>query len=226
MFRYFTDEVGLALNSPCHRPRGTKKGLLAAYRRKHEPVIPSTAAVVAILAKVPTPEHRALFAVCWFTGGRPESEPCRLTHGDVTFGDGDTWGSVTFRDTKVDDADRRLLLHPEAEQYLRAIMEPDPAPCSAEIREAWKERGGASLTVETEIFWRGGNSPGGRKKSSETSSLGAGLPHVGAGPPGLDPPSGQSGERHLPMDSGVTEWSVDPDAAVPEAAEPAEEAPE
>jgi len=154
VYRYFADDVGLDLVSPCHRPRVKRKdGLLAPYKRKHEPVIPSKDAVTAILAAAPTRESRALFALCYYTGGRPMSEPCQLTHGDVTFGRGGTWGSVTYRDTKT-GGERRLLLHPEAEPYLRDVM--DPVPLDPAERETWGARpifrrrdSAGKLTLET-----------------------------------------------------------------------------
>ncbi len=79
------------------------------------------------------------------------------------------------------------------------------------IRELWRERGGEKLSVETEVYWRGGAPPAEPVRTPATSALETGLPHVGAGPPGIDPASGQSGERHLPIDADVTEWSVDPE---------------
>ena len=80
-----------------------------------------------------------------------------------------------------------------------------------EIRKAFEARGGKGLDVETEIFWRSSTSRRAPQSGRDTSSLESRLPHVGAGPPGLIPPSGQSGERHLPTDSERTEWSVDPE---------------
>ena len=98
------------------------------------------------------------------------------------------------------------------------------------ISEAWEARDGESLRIETEIFWRRGApaeptspdraddvSPGANNAESENSSSlgpqsnlpGFSLPHVGAGPPGLDTPSGQSGERHLPSDAEATQWTID-----------------
>ncbi len=80
------------------------------------------------------------------------------------------------------------------------------------IRAEWDSRDRGDLEIETEIYWRRG-AP--RKKSSplpETSRLDSALPHVGAGPPGFEPASGQSGERHLPIDAETQEWSVDPEA--------------
>ena len=82
-----------------------------------------------------TKAHRALWAICYYTGSRP-LEPCRLTHGDVELGDGDDWGAVTYRRTKTDDQ-RRVLLHPEAERALRAIML--PVPMDPEARDQWRQ---------------------------------------------------------------------------------------
>ena len=80
------------------------------------------------------------------------------------------------------------------------------------IRAEWDSRDRGELEIETEIYWRRG-AP--RTKSSplpETSRLESTLPHVGAGPPGFEPASGQAGERHLPIDAQTQEWSVDPEA--------------
>lgn len=88
------------------------------------------------------------------------------------------------------------------------------------IQDAWAERGEPSLTVEREIYWRRGGprpasdpppAPAAAPAPDDTSALGIALPHVGAGPPGLAPASGQSGERHLPVDAETTRWAVDPE---------------
>ena len=88
------------------------------------------------------------------------------------------------------------------------------------IRERWRERGGASLEVETEVFRRADGRakrrPVRRPVGDESTSLGSRLPHVGAGPPdvieALSPDAGQSGERHLPGDPAPTLWALDPEA--------------
>jgi uncharacterized repeat protein (TIGR01451 family) len=80
-----------------------------------------------------------------------------------------------------------------------------------QIEEAWKARGGDDLTIETEIFWRRGAPPAKPNGPSETSALESALPHVGAGPPGLEPGIGHSTERHLSTDEPFTQWSVDPE---------------
>ncbi len=100
--------------------------------------------------------------------------------------------------------------------YLADIEDPDLVKqrlkaIEREIRNQWKKRGGQPLTVEIEIYWRNGG-PTKPQPIGPTSSLENRLPPVGAGPPGLTaPPSGQSGERHLPIDSDVTEWTMDPE---------------
>jgi len=80
------------------------------------------------------------------------------------------------------------------------------------IREDWAARGGKALEVETEIFWRRGGPvkrPAGLE-GDETSALESSLPPVGAGPPDLDRAEASSGERILPSDAPLTEWTVDP----------------
>ena len=82
------------------------------------------------------------------------------------------------------------------------------------LREAWQARGGDELEIETEIFWRRGEKARPAFKNGDpprTSALYNELPPVGAGPPGLFPASGQSGERHLPVDETSTRWSLDPE---------------
>jgi integrase len=150
----FLEDEGHTVENPCHRPRTRRRdSVLAPYKPEHEPVVPSPTALRAILEAAPrgggkgrgkckpgrylvTDEHRALWALCYYTAARPESEPCRLTHGDVELGDGDQWGAVTYRRTKTDDQ-RRVLLHPEAERALRAILL--PVPMDPEARKQWRQ---------------------------------------------------------------------------------------
>jgi uncharacterized repeat protein (TIGR01451 family) len=80
-----------------------------------------------------------------------------------------------------------------------------------QILEAWNARGGEPLSVETEIYWRRGSPVKEPARNGETSSLRSRLPHVGAGPPGFDASSGQSQERHLPIEPEPTQWTVDPE---------------
>ena len=76
------------------------------------------------------------------------------------------------------------------------------------VRTEWKSRGRGELTIETEIFWRRGAPT--TRTPNKTSLLESALPHVGAGPPGWSPASGQSGERHLPLDAETTKWATNP----------------
>jgi hypothetical protein len=141
----FLQDEGFEIENPCHRPKTRRKDSpLASYKPAHEPVIPSAAQLQAIFSAeirgkdgrpLVLAEHRALWKLCYYTAARPESEPCRLTHGDVEFSEGDRWGAVTYRSTKTGD-DRRVLLHPEAEADLRAIML--PVPMRAQERELWR----------------------------------------------------------------------------------------
>ncbi|MBW1885104.1 MAG: OmpA family protein, partial [Deltaproteobacteria bacterium] len=80
-----------------------------------------------------------------------------------------------------------------------------------QILEAWKARGGKPLSVETEIYWRRGSPVKAPPRERETSSLQSLLPPVGAGPPGFDASSGQSKERHFPIEPEPTQWTVDPE---------------
>ena len=80
-----------------------------------------------------------------------------------------------------------------------------------QILEAWKSRGGKPLSVETEIYWRRGSPVEVPPHERETSLLQSLLPPVGAGPPGFDASSGQSRERHFPIELEPTKWTVDPE---------------
>jgi integrase len=138
------EAAGYRLVNPCHRPRTRRKdGLLAPYRPRHATPIPSRPELKAILGatrqgkdsrELITDAHRGLFALCYYTAARPESEPCRLLHGDVELGHGANWGSVTYRATKT-GGDRRVPLHPEAARYLRPLLL--PVPMDKDERERW-----------------------------------------------------------------------------------------
>lgn len=78
-----------------------------------------------------------------------------------------------------------------------------------QIEAAWKERGDYPLSIETEVFWRRGGSPG-SPTSPAASALESLLPSVDAGPPIRDARPGEAVERHLPIDAPRTEWSQDP----------------
>ena len=142
----FLQDEGHEIDNPCHRPRTRRKdGLLRPYKPAHEPVIPRKAkqrqAIFEACKKgkngkrLISDEERVLWKLCFYTAARPESEPCRLLHGDVEFADGDRWGAVTYRNTKT-GTNRRVLLHPEVERDLRAIML--PLPIDQVEREQWK----------------------------------------------------------------------------------------
>ena len=73
------------------------------------------------------------------------------------------------------------------------------------IEDAWMERGGEPLAIETEVFWRRGGP--GAKASGAFDGL---LPSVDAGPPVEDVRQGEAVERHLPIDESFTQWSQDP----------------
>ncbi len=137
-------DEGHAIENPCHRPRTRRKDSpLAPYRRKRAPCVASKELLGAIFNVSPgsdgvgviRPAHRALFKLTYYTAARPESEPCRLRHEDVTFGKKGEWGTVRYRDTKNDKSERELPLHPEAEDALKTIMLPEPIDRAA--RTAW-----------------------------------------------------------------------------------------
>ncbi len=138
----FLQDEGHTIENPCHRPRTRRKDSpLAPYRPRHEAPLPAPAALRALFTLEGTANNgrpildkhaRALFALTYYTAARPESEPCRLRHRDVELGEGERWGSVFYHDTKTGKP-RRIPLHPEAERYLREILE--PVPIGKEDRE-------------------------------------------------------------------------------------------
>ena len=86
---------------------------------------------------------RAFFMVCYYTGGRTESEPCALRHGDVTFSDPNVvstsgrkaLGTIRIRKAKNARSNRDLPMHPALETELKAVMLKRPED-PTEI-EAW-----------------------------------------------------------------------------------------
>ncbi|MCA9502228.1 MAG: DUF11 domain-containing protein [Myxococcales bacterium] len=111
-------------------------------------------------------------------------------------------------------ADSILRLSYVADVEAKKLVERRLEAIESKIREAWAARGGGELVVETEIFWRRGGPPEQPRTpngTQDTSALESSLPHVGAGPPGWQAPLGEAGERHLPTDEPITQWSVDPE---------------
>jgi uncharacterized repeat protein (TIGR01451 family)/fimbrial isopeptide formation D2 family protein len=90
------------------------------------------------------------------------------------------------------------------------------------ITDAWTERGGDELAIETEIFWRRGGPPSaaGAAGASGWDSL---LPSVDAGPPAGTSEPGEAVERHLPIDEPFTQWSQDPERLQSESGDRLEE---
>jgi hypothetical protein len=162
MFNFLTaprDEGGEErdLANPCigyraarGRRRGTKLERLS-YRPKHAAVIPTSPDhLAAILDAAPEPKYRAAWALAFYTGARPESELCAVTHGDVTLSidtaarfkarEAAAMGWVTFRTPKSEDAPRTVPLHPSAENELRAILVPRPGREAGETEAAYRDR--------------------------------------------------------------------------------------
>ncbi len=146
LYAYMQENGYEDLENPCHSPRTRrkKKGALKPYKPLHKPIIPNLKHRKAIFAAATTLELRAFLTLCYYTAGRPESEPCRLTHGDVelvesakvqTLYGAPVLSRLRYRDTKTGD-DRTIRLHPEAEVALRAIMLPRPEGGPA--LEIWK----------------------------------------------------------------------------------------
>ncbi len=145
------------LENPCvgcrasgGRRRGTKLERLS-YRAKHTAVIPHTPEhLAAIFDAAPKPIYRAAWALAFYTGARPESELCALTHGDVTLStdtaarfkgkESAAMGWVIFRTPKSEDEPRTVPLHPAAETELRAILTPRPGREAGEADAAYTAR--------------------------------------------------------------------------------------
>ncbi len=151
LYGFLIEEEERELNNPCLAARSHRRRRKAeVYRPARKPVIASKAALRAIFDALPGEGHqlkyRALFKLLYYTGGRPESEPCRLTHGDVELPDRSkvrtldgkpVLGKVTFRDTKT-GGDRTLPVHPEAEKDLAAVM--DRRPDNPSKLSEWEQR--------------------------------------------------------------------------------------
>ncbi len=145
----FLQDEGHAIDNPCHRPRTKRKeGVLRPYKPQRKRVVPGTDQIRRLLRAEKNgkdgralirPKHRALFALTWYTAGSPESEPCRLTHGDVRFLE-DGWAEVTYSRPKNDQRVRTLPLAPEAVPFLRAAMDDEPSRFDREGRARWAER--------------------------------------------------------------------------------------
>jgi integrase len=144
-------DTGTMVDNPCHRPKTRKKDSpLRTYRRKHVPVIPTREQLRSLFAAAPKgkdkralvrPAHRALFMLCYYTAARPESEPCRLLHGDVVLGNEGEWGTVTYRNAKNEHSNRTLPLHPDAAAALKGAMRPQPSRFEGEAALiAWREQ--------------------------------------------------------------------------------------
>jgi integrase len=147
----FMQDGGAAIENPCLRQRGrgrVKKSKAFTYTPEREAVVPSSGTIGAILtAPVPwlTAEHRALFTLAYYTGGRPESDLLRLRQGDVEIPEDNVVGLdgkpvlgwAHFRDAKTTAGNRDVPLHPEAAKALRALTLPEPRDEAR--RTAWAE---------------------------------------------------------------------------------------
>jgi integrase len=111
-------------------------------------VVPSSEIIGAILAAAPkraTAEHRALWTLAYYTGGRPESDLLRLRQCNVEIPkdnvvglDGKpVLGWVRFRDAKTPAGNRDIPLHPEAAKAIASLVLPEPRDKTQ--RETWAE---------------------------------------------------------------------------------------
>ena len=147
----FMQDAGAEIENPCLRQRGrgrAKKSKAFTYTPEREAVVPSDETIGAILvAMAPrlTCDHRALFTLAYYTGGRPESDLLRLRQGDVEIPDENVVGLdskpvlgwVHFRRPKTPAGNRSIPLHPEAAKAIRALVLPEPRDEGA--RATWAE---------------------------------------------------------------------------------------
>lgn len=153
MYRWLMRVEGRTLANPCIRPTDEGKGsLLGPYRPKRSKVIPDDDTLIEIFVSrcrarpggqgaagrdLITDKHRALWMLVYSTGARPESEPCRLTYGDVCFLK-DGWATVDYRDPKNPQSERTLPVFPEAAAALRGIMtKEEPSRADRAAHDAW-----------------------------------------------------------------------------------------
>jgi len=99
------------------------------------------------------------------------------------------------------------------------------------IAQAWQDRDGYELTIETEIFWRRGaplDTPSlpaadGEEPALPPVSAGPPLPSVSAGPPPVEAGAGASAERQFPGDQPFVQWVQDPELLAHDASDRLEE---
>lgn len=156
LYTFLTGEEEHEIRNPCSGYRsGAGKMKAETYTPERTPYTASDAEVAAIFkaaSRKNMPRFashlngdplRAFFMVCHYTGGRTESEPCALRHGDVTFSDPNVvstsgrkaMGQIRIRKAKNARSNRDLPMHPDLEDDLKAVMLKRPED-PTEI-EAW-----------------------------------------------------------------------------------------
>lgn len=168
-----------------------------------------------------------------------------LDLADAVFEPGETRMRAQWRPRIVQLVDElekepaRLRLSYVADIEPAALVKRRLASIEKLIRAEWDSRDKGELEIESEIFWHRGGPPDESAPARKTShrdarraeaarlalreSAPSALPHVGAGPPGFSPASGQAGERPLPVDGEIQEWSVDPERLATQLADRLEE---
>jgi len=127
-----------------------------SYQPEHEAYIPEDdviAAIYDLASRENMPRFashltgnpiRAFYKLCRVTAGSPESEPCKVRHGDLTPSNL-SLGSITrrkrmatlrYRKGKNDKRSRDLAIPPDLEADLLAVMLPRPE--DPDKLEAWK----------------------------------------------------------------------------------------
>lgn len=156
LYSFLRNEEERDLRNPCSGYRaGVGKMKAETYTPERTPYTPSDAEVGAIFkaaSRKSMPRFashltgdplRAFFKLCHYTGGRTESEPAALRHGDVTFSDPNVvstsgrkaMGLIRIRKAKNARSNRDLPMHPDLEADLKAVMVERPND-PAEL-EAW-----------------------------------------------------------------------------------------
>jgi hypothetical protein len=147
LYSFLRYEEDRKLDNPCQNARAAKGKMKAeTYTPERTPYTPEDGVVAAIFdaasrerlprfaSHMPGDPMRAFIKTCRYTGGRTESEPCALRHGDVTFSDPNVvstsgrkaMGQVRFRRAKNARSNRDLPMHPDLEADLKAVMLPRP----------------------------------------------------------------------------------------------------
>ena len=158
LYSWISEEGGdyQDLVNPCNKLQTKRKtkGAIPVYKPVTKPVLAiKPEQRQSIFDAAPDARFRAFVMLCYYTAARPECGPCGLLHGDVELPepgkvqrlDGKpVLGRVTYRGYK--GRDHTVLLHPDACEALRPILDPDAGPDVPVFR---KRRSGLSWSRHT-----------------------------------------------------------------------------